>query len=119
MAKTILVVDDEALIAMDIQSQLEDLGHKVLTASDLAEAIAIVRRVSVDLAVVDWHLRNEVSAPLIDLLKERQIRFVVCSGSALEELALFPASPILTKPYTADDLVAVLNRLIDDGESLH
>lgn len=120
MAKTILVVDDEALIAMDIQSQLEDLGHKVLTASDLAEAIAIVRRVSVDLAVVDWHLRNEVSAPLIDLLKERQIRFVVCSGSALEELvALFPASPILTKPYTADDLVTVLNRLIDDGESLH
>lgn len=120
MPKTILVVDDEPLIAMGIQSQLEDLGHRVLVATTMAEATVLVEREHVDIAIVDWHLHDEVSAPLMDLLKQRDIRFVVCSGSSLEELiALFPASPILTKPYSADDLVGVLNKLIDDGEMLH
>lgn len=120
MAITLLVVDDEPLIAMGVQSQLEDLGHRVFVASTMAEATVIVERERVDIAIVDWHLHNEVSAPLIDLLRRREIRFVVCSGSSLEELvALFPSSPILTKPYTADDLVGVLNRLTHDVKMLH
>ena len=116
MSKTILVVDDEMLIALDIQTQLEDLRHKVLVASDVAEATFIVERESVDVAIVDWHLRNEISAPLINLLKQRQIPFVVCSGSPMEELkGLFPAAPILLKPFGCDDLVGALNRVVDES----
>jgi CheY-like chemotaxis protein len=116
MSKTILVVDDEMLIALDIQTQLEGLGHKALIASALSEALALAESQQIDVAIVDWHLRDEISAPLIDLLRQRKIPFVVCSGSALEELAsLFPSSPILIKPFAADDLVGVLGPLIDGG----
>jgi CheY-like chemotaxis protein len=113
-SKHILVVEDEALVALDIQTQLEELGHKVSAAAAVAEAAAILQSESVDVAIVDWHLRDEISAPLIDLLKHRQIPFVVCSASALEELAnLFPTAPILLKPFGADDLLGVLERVVD------
>jgi CheY-like chemotaxis protein len=114
MSKTILVVDDEILIALDIQTQLEDLGHKVLVTPALVEAAALLKHETVDVAIVDWHLRNEVSAPIIALLERRRIPFVVCSGSALEELAdLFPATSILLKPFSSDDLAGALERVVD------
>jgi len=118
-SKTILVVDDEMLIALDIQTQLEDLGHKVFVTPALAEATTLIDRERIDVAIVDWHLRDEISAPLIDLLQQRHIPFVVCSGSALEELAsLFPASTILLKPFGSDELAGALKRVVE-AESLH
>jgi CheY-like chemotaxis protein len=44
MSKTILVVDDEMLIVLDIQSQLEELGHTVHTAPSLPSALALLER---------------------------------------------------------------------------
>lgn len=114
MAKTIIVLDDEMLIALDIQTQLEEVGHKVLTASTTKEAIALVDTEPVDLAIADWHLRGEVSAPFIEMLKQRGIPFVLCSGSALEELAgVFPATPTVPKPFATADLLAAVAQAID------
>ena len=119
MSKTILVLDDEMLIAMDIQSQLEELGHRVFVAANVGTGAEILSREPIDVAIVDWHLRDALSAPLIDLLKQRHIPFVLCSGSALEELAgLFPASPILAKPFASVDLVGALQQVID-GTLVH
>ena len=116
MSKTILVVDDEMLIAMDIQSQLEDRGQTVLVASTLADALVLAERKNIDVAIIDWYLGNEISAPLIDLLKQRQIPFVVCSGSALEQLSgLFPSSPVLMKPFASDELFGALNQVVGGG----
>ena len=115
MSKTILVLDDEMLIAIDIQTQLEELGHRVLVAPALSDALALVDSERIDVAIVDWHLRNEISAPLIDVLKQRHVPFVLCSGEALEELAgLFPATPILTKPFASDHLLEALRHVVPE-----
>src|SRR3569832_2132921 len=115
MPKTVLVVDDEALIALDIQTQLEDFGHQAFVANTLQTALDLVQKQSFDVAIVDWHLRNEISAPLIEMLEQRQIPFDLCSGSALDELAsLFPASPILTKPFASDDLRGALEQVNEE-----
>jgi len=115
MSKTILVVDDEVLIAIDMQTQLEELGHRVLLAATLDEALALVDRERIDVAIVDWHLRDEISAPLVEMLTQRGVPFVLCSGTALEELAtLFPATPILTKPFASDHLLEFLGRVVGD-----
>jgi len=112
MPKTVLVVDDEALIALDIQSQLEDAGHAAFVANNLQAALDLMQRERFDVAIVDWHLKDEISAPLIDMLQQRQVPFILCSGSALDELAgLFPASPMLTKPFASDDLLGALHQL--------
>jgi DNA-binding response OmpR family regulator len=59
MTARILIVEDEALVAMELQFVLEDLGHDVVgTAADARTARNLVRENDVDLALVDIHLSD-------------------------------------------------------------
>jgi DNA-binding NarL/FixJ family response regulator len=55
----ILIIEDEALVAMELRFVLEDLGHEVVgTAADAGAARNLAREVDVDLALVDIHLSD-------------------------------------------------------------
>ena len=59
MTARILIIEDEALVAMELRFVLEDLGHEVVaTVADAATARQIVREADVDLALVDIHLSD-------------------------------------------------------------
>ena len=113
MSKTVLVVDDEMLIALDIQAQLAELGHHTVVAPHLAGALQALDRSPVDLVIVDWHLRDQVATPLVEVLKARGVPFIICTGSALEELSgLFPSVPVVPKPFNTDQLLASVSRAL-------
>ena len=59
MTARILIIEDEALVAMELRFVLEDLGHEVVaTVADAATARDIVKETDVDLALVDIHLSD-------------------------------------------------------------
>lgn len=59
MSARILIIEDEALVAMELRFVLEDLGHAVVgIASDALTARSLVRETDVDLALVDIHLSD-------------------------------------------------------------
>ena len=59
MTARILIVEDEALVAMELRFVLEDLGYAVVgTAADARTARNLVRETEVDLALVDIHLSD-------------------------------------------------------------
>lgn len=59
MTARILIIEDEALVAMELRFVLEDLGHDVVaTVADAAAAREIVRETDIDLALVDIHLSD-------------------------------------------------------------
>lgn len=59
MTARILIIEDEALVAMELRFVLEDLGHVVTgVASDAATARNLVRENEIDLALVDIHLSD-------------------------------------------------------------
>lgn len=59
MTARILIIEDEALVAMELRFVLEDLGHEVVgTAPDARTARNLVRETEVDLALVDIHLSD-------------------------------------------------------------
>ncbi len=59
MTARILIIEDEALVAMELRFVLEDLGHEVVaTAADASTARQVVRETEVDLALVDIHLSD-------------------------------------------------------------
>jgi DNA-binding response OmpR family regulator len=59
MTARILIIEDEALVAMELRFVLEDLGHEVVgIAADAASARSIVSETDVDLALVDIHLSD-------------------------------------------------------------
>jgi DNA-binding response OmpR family regulator len=113
MPKTILVVEDEMLIALDIEATLADLGHAVKTADTVQSATRIVDAGHVDLAILDWHLKDGASDPVIKMLRERGVPFVICSGSSFDPLAeVFAGAPFLPKPYRHTDLLDTVQSLL-------
>ena len=69
MSARILVIEDEALVAMELRFVLEDLGHEVVgTAADARTARQMACETEVDLALVDIHLSDGATG--IDLGRE-------------------------------------------------
>ena len=59
MTARILIIEDEALVAMELRFVLEDLGYDVVdTVAEAASARRLVRETDIDLALVDIHLSD-------------------------------------------------------------
>lgn len=114
---TILVVEDEALIALSIESALQDLGFEALIASTIEQAHGHLATAEVRLAVLDYNLRDGKTTGIAQVLRERRIPFVVCSGSQFNDIAsVFEGAPVLSKPFSDEHLSsAVLDALDSRG----
>lgn len=110
----ILLVEDEALIALEMAAALEDSGMTVQGPFALVnEALAEIERARPDAAILDVNLAGERSYPIADRLRELGVPFAFCTGYAsLQDLpGRFAAVPMLRKPISDNDLKAVLARL--------
>jgi DNA-binding response OmpR family regulator len=84
----ILIVEDESLLAMELEELLQTAGYTIVGPfSDLARARQAAHREAIDLAVLDTNLNGEMVYPLADDLSARAIPFifVTCSPKALQE----------------------------------
>ena len=100
--RKVLVVEDEVIIAMVIEDTLLELGVEIVgPVESLDAALRLAREASIDAAVLDVNIRGGNSYPVADVLDERGIPFVLCSGHG--DLALGERHrhrPRLTKPYS-------------------
>lgn len=110
----ILIAEDSPLIALDLEDAVTQLGGEVVGPSrDLSRALDIVGEDSaVDIAIIDFVLRDGTSEALIEALRARAIPVVLCTGLMRKDVeALFPDVTVVTKPHSQDDLVAILRDL--------
>ncbi len=110
----VLVVEDEALVAMQLQMLIEDTGHDVAGwACDLDEARRIVERLRPDLALVDMHLADgPTGAEVAAHLRERDIPVVFMTANAKRvPVGFVGAIGIIAKPYTAASVRSALSYL--------
>jgi CheY-like chemotaxis protein len=109
----ILIVEDEMLVAMNIEDMLLELGHEVAgIASRLSPALALAGEAELDGAVLDVNLAGERSFPVADLLAERGIPFLFATGYGLQGIdERYRNRPVLQKPFRAADLGRALARL--------
>jgi PAS domain S-box-containing protein len=112
MGNRVLVVEDEALVAMAIRESLDAIGYAVVgPCSNITEAMVALRHNRVDAAVLDINLGGDLVYPLADILVAENIPFVFVTGYGNEELdSRFASVPILQKPIEAQALQAVLTR---------
>ncbi|WP_281285593.1 MULTISPECIES: response regulator [Mesorhizobium] len=81
-----LVVEDEALVAMLIEDMLMELGYEVLGPAMRLEPALMAPDENFDVALLDVNLANEQSFPVAQLLRERGIPFVFATGYGLRGL---------------------------------
>jgi DNA-binding response OmpR family regulator len=110
----VLVVEDELLVAMLVETALEDESCTVVGPyGGLHEALEAARGEALDLAILDINLGGELVFPVAEILAGRGVPFLLLSGYG--EVAL-PRDrrhwPICSKPFNLHDLVTVLSGLV-------
>lgn len=99
----ILVVEDDPLICLDLESSLSDLGAMVAAATNVAAALQIVAATALDFAVLDFELGLETSEPIAQAAQQRQIPFLYLSGYSEQDQRFdrWRGVDVLVKPISA------------------
>lgn len=111
-----LIVEDEFLILLDIQSTLEAAGAKsVVTASRVQDALNAIADSeksgdTFDAALLDLKLDHDNSAPIAERLASIGVPFIFLTGAPTDvELAKqFGSAPIVGKPFDSATLLTAL-----------
>ncbi|HEX3339278.1 MAG TPA: response regulator [Pseudolabrys sp.] len=121
IGKRCLVLDDEFLIALDIQQILEFAGAAhVACVATVAEALALLRaNPDFDLAVLDVKISGPGgnSLGVAAQLAAKGTPFVFLTGMRVDDLHAkqFPQAPVVEKPYDAVALLDAVRRALETG----
>ena len=110
----ILVVEDEAIVAMLLEDMLAELGYEVVgPVTRLDRALELARDAAIGAAVLDLNLNGEDTYPVADALRARAIPFIFATGYGVKEVAeRFQGTPLTQKPFHRDDLERALNAAV-------
>lgn len=108
----VLVVEDQPLIAMDLEDLLTSRGHVVLgPAASVAEAFECLSRATPEAALLDIDLGGETSFAIAAELARRGVPFVFATGTAGADSGLpddLAGTPIIHKPWSVEEVLAFL-----------
>ena len=112
-AMRILIIEDEPMIALDLQEFLETEGFAVAgVAGRLDNALERIKSVDFDVAILDANLAGVSSSPVATALAAQNIPFLVLSGYSLkQQQAVFSTLHFVQKPFRPEKLVSILNAI--------
>jgi CheY-like chemotaxis protein len=112
---TILVVDDDPLIAMSTVDMLEDLGHQVIEANSGARALEILKDGrKIDLLITDYSMPKMTGTQLAEAARRLRPGLPILLATGYAELppGLDMDLPRLAKPYQQETVVQEIARLL-------
>lgn len=113
--KDIVLVEDEALIVMDLADEIERAGARVVAeCATVDEALGAIATVQFDAAVLDVDLRGRDVFPVADRLIELGKPFLFHTGHATryDLEGRYPDKPVCAKPVAGEALLRVLAGLV-------
>ena len=113
--RQVLLVEDEAMIAMLLEDMLSDLGCQVVgPAYAIAPALELAREhYPIDVAILDVNLAGQPVYDVADALRARNVPVVYSTGYGAGGLrAADQDAPVLGKPFRAEDLAAALRQAL-------
>lgn len=112
--RRVLIVEDEALIAMDMEVQLTAAGWDVVgPAGTINEALALIGGTRIDAALVDANVRGRPVGEIAEALRARGVPFAFATGYGRAALpAGFRDERLLAKPFAPDDLIAAVAEML-------
>ena len=115
----VLIVEDDALIGLEIESILQDAGMEVVgPAPTIDSALASTAAEKPDAAVLDINLGGEEVFPVAEALARADVPFLFLSGHSAGLLPeRYRDRPRLAKPYRVSDLVNAVSLLVGSRTS--
>ena len=111
--KRVVIVEDEPLVSMDMESTLTACGCEVVgTAGTLEKAKTLVERVTCDVALLDVNLAGQSVVEIAAKLTQKNTPFAFVSGYGRDGLPQgFQDMLVVSKPVNNDQLIAAIERL--------
>jgi CheY-like chemotaxis protein len=107
---SVLLLEDEFLIALDAEQILTELGAaKVEIASTLTDAERLAENGRFDVAMLDVNINGEVSFALAESLRRRGVPVIFATGYEMKNQPFPEFAMCVTKPYSSDNLLEVLS----------
>jgi CheY-like chemotaxis protein len=115
----VLVVEDDALVAWDVEAALLDAGCLVVgPANGINRAMELMEANKLDLVVLDLNLGKTSSAPVADRLQEKGIPFIFLSGHSREYLPeRHRDRPLVSKPFHPSLLIRALQQAMEHSRA--
>lgn len=115
----VLIIEDEALIALLFEDVLTEMGHRVCGSVRTAkEAIAAAAQCHPDLIIADVRLQDGSGIDAIaEILKSGFTPHIFASGDVLERAKLHPAAGILQKPFNDRQLMHAIESAVRFAEA--
>jgi DNA-binding response OmpR family regulator len=114
VGRSILILEDEPLIALDVTEALKSAGARVIVAGTLPEALSPAEEPNLSAAVLDHGLNHGDSSQVCKRLKERDIPFVIYSGFSKLDGAC-GSGVLVNKPAHPQVLVVTIAGLLRGG----
>ena len=116
----ILVVEDELMIVLMLESLLLEAGFEVVdVATKVEAALAFVEVGVFDVAILDANLAGVSSAPVAVALTARSVPFLVVSGYATaQQNGAFAAGLHVQKPFQTEALIEALRSTLAERTSI-
>jgi CheY-like chemotaxis protein len=109
---TVLVVEDEPLVSLDVAQLLQEFGATVVSASSVGTALACADSPEIAAAVLDINLAGDDCSPVCQRLSERGIPFLFHTGyTDAPVLKQWPAAPVVHKPASGERIIEALTCL--------
>jgi DNA-binding response OmpR family regulator len=118
--RTILIVEDDFLIAMNLADVFSAAGWVVIgPALNIPEALEMVASHTPNVALLDVNLKGEVVTPVAEALRERHIPFVLSSAYDRPDRVAAPLNGArsVEKPVNPQRVLAVLDEVVRGGGS--
>lgn len=113
----ILIVEDEYMLARDLQIELEDAGAIVIgLAGSAKSALDHIRKaVRIDVVVLDLNLGGEDAFVVANALADRRIPFIIASGYDNHEVThRYPNAVTCNKPYSVNRMIHFIRLALAD-----
>ncbi len=112
--RTVLVIDDEALVRDVVARMVEDLGYIALTAADGVIGLEIIEQHAVDAVLVDLTMPRMSGADVVAALRLRRptLPIVLCTGYDRDRRGPVDADAYLPKPFRIEALEQTLVKLL-------
>lgn len=112
--RRILLAEDEALIALELERMLEDFGCDVVgPLASVDKVLESAQRGGLDGAILDVNLRGQRIFEILPALQALGLRFIITSGYADDTLfpAPFRAMPRIAKPFNQTELGLICEKV--------
>jgi len=104
--KTILIVEDEPLVALYVHSALRAAGAGLIAATNSTEALALIRRNEIAAAIIDVNLGGQDCLAVCQALFHRLVPFAFYTGHAdADLLKAWPEVRVLRKPARDSEII--------------